>query len=169
MIEQDLKPCPFCAGKAKLKTDGITSICCQDCDMSFSNGYRSIIRLKGEWNTRPLEKDWNDAIRASLTAITDHFNSSTPEDFNTNSWTRIYRRLSDLLDQQPPVWRDMESAPKDGRVVMIKYFTSTEVIARWSLSFSLDGGWVQLDASDNKPMQILGTPTGWMPLPGNMT
>ena len=116
MTEPYLKPCPFCAGKAKLNTDGITSIYCQDCDMSFSNGYRSIIRLKGEWNTRPLDQGWNDAIRAAVDAVdnSDHNCDDSGNGANANASDAVEA----LLDQQPTSpWRDMESAPEEFTVV----------------------------------------------------
>ena len=45
-------PCPFCGGKPKIYTDGITLIICTDCGISVSNQERSVIKLKGQWNKR---------------------------------------------------------------------------------------------------------------------
>jgi hypothetical protein len=54
--EQIIKPCPFCGGKAKLHTDGITTIICTDCGMMVSNQERGIAKLRGQWNHRPNER-----------------------------------------------------------------------------------------------------------------
>lgn len=51
-VMRDLKPCPFCGGKAKLFTDGLTAIMCSGCSMVVSNYERSIIKLTGQWNSR---------------------------------------------------------------------------------------------------------------------
>ena len=51
-VIRDLKPCPFCGGKAKLFTDGLTAIMCSDCSMTVSNYERSIIKLTDQWNRR---------------------------------------------------------------------------------------------------------------------
>ncbi len=45
--ETKLKPCPFCGGKAKLHTDGITAISCINCGMFVNNEERSIDRKRG--------------------------------------------------------------------------------------------------------------------------
>jgi hypothetical protein len=47
-----LLPCPFCGGKAKLCTDGLTTIVCCDCGINVSNYERSISKLKDQWNKR---------------------------------------------------------------------------------------------------------------------
>ena len=52
-----LKPCPFCGGSAILRTDGLPDIKCMNCYVTISNGERSIIKLKDQWNYRPLEKN----------------------------------------------------------------------------------------------------------------
>ena len=71
-------------------------------DMSFNNGYRSIIRLKGEWNTRPLDKGWNDAIRAALRVVGSIIHpDSDGRDIATV--TRFITEFEALLDQQPEV------------------------------------------------------------------
>jgi hypothetical protein len=51
-VIRDIKPCPFCGGKAKLFTDGLTAIICNDCSMTVSNYERSIIKLTDQWNRR---------------------------------------------------------------------------------------------------------------------
>ena len=48
----DMLPCPFCGGEAHLRTDGITVIACDACDIYFSNGHRYMGGLIAAWNKR---------------------------------------------------------------------------------------------------------------------
>jgi len=60
----DLKPCPFCGGKAlNLEDDGETSIVCYNPYCSFEG-----VELTGiTWNTRPIE----DKLNAKLILLRD--------------------------------------------------------------------------------------------------
>lgn len=55
---------------------------------------------------------WNDAIKAALAVL----DSNPDESLTGQSLFRAvaqHEAIYNLIDQQPPAWRDMESAPRD--------------------------------------------------------
>ena len=153
-----------------------------------------------EWNDRHLsqpvrDRGWNDAIRAALAVL----DSNPDESLTGQSLFRAvaqHEAIYNLIDQQPkpkhptnwddtakalvraasvdqptePDWRDMESAPRDGTRVRLRYTAAEIDKAVWDEDFKTNGRWYE-DGDDESQLtevpQSFGTALGWMPLPGD--
>ena len=52
----DLKPCPFCGGKARLKSShGFNNVSCGNCGAEYPVSFDTRKEAAAAWNTRPVE------------------------------------------------------------------------------------------------------------------
>ena len=149
MTEQDLKPCPFC-GSSNVEDD-------YDAVQPAFKGTR-----ENPTGFHEYQNGWVDCntcqaqgpiIRAKDEEI-DNIKEMVFENWNKTP---------------QPDWRDMESAPKDGRQILLKQPGSNSkfwLIGSWATA-SNPGLWVTNDGFDFDIPLSGPKPTRWMPLPGD--
>lgn len=90
----ELKPCPFCGGKAKcIEYYGLFHVICCDCYIA-GRDRPSIDGAIDAWNTRPFEdalRAENKRLREVLERISDEFEKDEINSFQINRW--IYEVL----------------------------------------------------------------------------
>ena len=104
MEDAELKPCPFCGGKAhyyyQREND---SIVCEECGarlMYLDFGEDAQKELFKQWNTRPIEDSLrakNKRLREVLERIGDEFEKDEISSFQINRW--IYEALKGTEDK----------------------------------------------------------------------
>ena len=116
------------------------------------------------------QQGWNDAIRAAVNVL-DRLKGGglylyeSPAD----AIAVTTAKMEALLDQQPAAWRDMESAPKDGTRVRLNFENVELKTAVWADFSHTKGRWCEYTAFILREIPTsFGTPTGWMPLPGDL-
>lgn len=62
--EIELKPCPFCGGKAVMlgEEDGMYQVVCPNCDGTIDYFYDEKELAAEKWNARTIEDDLNEQI-----------------------------------------------------------------------------------------------------------
>ena len=98
MTETELKPCPFCGGKAEFNGDVFgEGVECSFCGARIGNdiyGKHGIELAAKDWNARPIE-DEKDAeiarLREALEEISRGFDSDS-RDYNREQMMRIAKQ-----------------------------------------------------------------------------
>lgn len=61
--ENNLKPCPFCGGKARLKSShGFNNVSCGNCGAEYPVSFDTRKEAAAAWNNRPLEDELHGKI-----------------------------------------------------------------------------------------------------------
>ena len=57
-MTENLKRCPFCGGKARLKSShGFNNVSCENCGTEYPVSFETRKRAKEVWNKRPIENE----------------------------------------------------------------------------------------------------------------
>lgn len=61
MTPQELKPCPFCGGEAKIKQEAKNSLrlACTQCGMGIK---QRVVKLSLEWLEKTMITQWNKRV-----------------------------------------------------------------------------------------------------------
>jgi len=181
-----LLPCPFCggadiridahprAGRGEHHAETVFSMCCYACGATFPNRYRREL-LVTAWNTRAPLADRLEALSQAVNApqgeavawryrtkphrqwfFTIHQQTAEAEIADGSEVQALY--ASPAL-AEPEGWRGIESAPTDGRNVLVFCpRASDHGYERIRLTWRKDGKW---QGANNTSWP----PTHWMPLP----
>lgn len=61
--ENNLKPCPFCGGKARLKSShGFNNVSCENCGTEYPVSFETRKRAAAVWNKRSIENELVEKI-----------------------------------------------------------------------------------------------------------
>lgn len=87
MIEK-LKPCPFCGGKARLKSShGFNNISCENCGTEYPVSFETRKRATAVWNKRSIEDKLHEEIE-KLGAENKILREALEEIVNQNDFSR---------------------------------------------------------------------------------
>jgi len=108
-----------------------------------------------------------------------HFPTQPAFSFSNGSLHRFVRDIESAIQPQPG-WRDVESAPKDGRVVLLgkfnshnkwrtmrgQWFSADAIAETWEDPDDAPEGWYETSVeAEDMPNVWYTEPTHWMPLP----
>lgn len=166
----ELKPCPMSGKKAYLIKEGYNF---ESQDLFHVICHKSGIRTKKylkpkdailAWNTRADRQAAQvdvEGLKRDADAVCVYLDKNAAPAGERYAANRVWRAIEHLTTPKQDGWRDIESAPKDGTLVLLPHKQYGVVTAKhWDSPKDALQEWLMPEREI-----IMYAPTHWMPLP----